>query len=131
MKIGLSFSRCVADIVNGTVDIDDVMVIVARTDFDPNVSEQWKSIWIGYSTRGEWWGLEEEAVLKVTMDLWNMGKLHQPRKFGAHPHRRPEYWLETILVEGDLDSNPMAKKAFDKFKTIAGLSNVTLDESYE
>lgn len=131
MKVGLSFSRCVADIVEGKVDINDVMVIIARTDFDPNVPDQWKSIWQGYSTRGEWWNLEEEATLKVTMDLWNMGKLHQPRKFGAYPRRRPEYWLETILVEGDLESNPMAKKAFEKFQTVAGLSNVTIDESYE
>ena len=32
MKIGLSYSRCVRDIVEGRVDIDDVLVIIARTD---------------------------------------------------------------------------------------------------
>ena len=36
MKIGLSYSRCVRDIVDGVVDIDDVLIIIARTNFDPH-----------------------------------------------------------------------------------------------
>ena len=131
MKVGLSFSRCVADIVNGAVDINDVLVVVARTDFDPTVAEEWSSIWNGYYNRGEWYGLTEADALAVTMELWNSGKMHQPRKFGAYPMRRPEFWLETVLVEGDLEANPAAKVAFEKFKTIAGLSSVALDESYK
>jgi len=47
MKIGLSYSRCVRDIVNGVVDIDDVLVLITRTDFDPRDNEQWQGIWIG------------------------------------------------------------------------------------
>ena len=41
MKIGLSYSRCVRDIVDGTVDIEDVLLIIARTDFDPHDDDQW------------------------------------------------------------------------------------------
>ena len=41
MKIGLSYSRCVRDIVEGKVDMADVLVIIARTDFDPHNDEQW------------------------------------------------------------------------------------------
>ena len=48
MKIGLSYSRCVRDIVDGRVDIDDVLVIIARTDFDPNDDTQWSGIWDDY-----------------------------------------------------------------------------------
>ena len=44
MKIGLSYSRCVRDIVEGKVDIADVLVIIARTDFDPNNDEQWQDV---------------------------------------------------------------------------------------
>ena len=51
MKIGLSYSRCVRDIVDGKVDIDDVLVVVARTDFDPHDDEQWADIWNGYRSR--------------------------------------------------------------------------------
>ena len=39
MKIGLSYSRCVLDIVEERVDINDVLVIIARTKFDPNELE--------------------------------------------------------------------------------------------
>ena len=36
------------DIYEGTVDIQDVLVIVARTDFDPDNDGHWSSIWKGY-----------------------------------------------------------------------------------
>lgn len=131
MKIGLSFSRCVADIVQGTVDIHDVLVVVARTDFDPNINEQWNSIWHGYESRGEWYGLDHDATKQVTLDLWNLGKLHQPRKFGAFPSRRPEFWLEAVLPSSELERNPAAKAAWNKFQNIAALTDVEIDDQYQ
>ena len=147
MKIGLSYSRCVRDIVDGKVDIDDVLIIIARTDFDPHDDEQWKSIWQGYAggsdanmMRGffggsnpEWSGYgdeQEDLFRSVSIELWEQGKFHQPRKFGAHPTRRPEIWLEAVLPNSELENNPTAKMAWDKFQTIAGLSSVTLDDKY-
>jgi hypothetical protein len=143
MKVGLSYSRCVRDIVDGKVDINDVLVVITRTDFDPHDDKQWKNIWQGYGgghgfgsifSAPEWSEYppeDEDKFRSVSIELWETGKMHQPRKFGAHPARRPEIWLETVLVEGDLEANPMAKKAFEKFQTVAGLSNVSLDESYK
>ena len=141
MKIGLSYSRCVRDIVEGTVDINDVLVIIARTNFDPTVDTQWAGIWEGYCFGGmshkEWGSYdydskEDEAKFRdVSIALWNQGKFHQPRKFGSHPQRRPEYWLETCLPDSELDNNPAAKKAWDQFQVIAGLSNVTIDKTYQ
>jgi len=147
MKIGLSYSRCVRDIVDGHVDIDDVLVIIARTDFDPHDDEQWASIWTGYGggttnayTRGffshsnpEWAGYsaEDEGKFRlISTELWDQGKFHQPRKFGAHPQRRPEIWLEAVLPSEELEKNPAAKTAWDKFQTVAGLTNVNLDKNY-
>ena len=138
MKIGLSYSRCVRDIVDGIIDIDDVLVVIARTDFDPHDDEQWASIWQGYRMRQGWSAPEwanyededEDKFRSVSIELWESGKLHQPRKFGAHPTRRPEIWLETVLVEGDLETNPAAKTAFEKFQTLAGLSSVNLNKEY-
>lgn len=141
MKIGLSYSRCVRDIVEGTVDINDVLVIIARTDFDPTVDTQWAGIWEGYCFGGmshkEWgaydyYSKEDEAKFRdVSIALWNQGKFHQPRKFGSHPQRRGEFWLETCLPDSELDRNPAAKKAWDQFQVIAGLSNVTIDKNYQ
>lgn len=148
MKIGLSYSRCVRDIVEGRVDIDDVLVIIARTDFDPRDDEQWQSIWHGYaggSTRGsmirmfsgsnpEWADYtdeDEDRFRSVSIELWESGKLHQPRQFGAHARRRPEIWLEAVLPSSELEKNPAAKIAWEKFQTIAGLTNVDLDKEYK
>ena len=136
MKIGLSYSRCVRDIIEGVVDYRDVLVLITRTDFDPHNDEQWKAIWMGYRFGGnpEWYeyGDEDEAKFRdVSKALWDQGKFHQPRKFGAQPQRRNEFWLETCLPSDELERNPMAKQAWDKFQTVAGLTGVKLDKTYQ
>jgi hypothetical protein len=148
MKIGLSYSRCIRDIVEGVVNMDDVLVIITRTDFDPNDDKQWSSIWQGYgggnqtySSRGifggsypEWAKYNDDDEIKfrnITQHLYKEGKIHQPRKFGANPARRPEIWLEAVLPSSELENNPAVKNAWDKFQTIAKLSSVNLDEKYQ
>ena len=144
MKIGLSYSRCVRDIVEGVVDINDVLVLITRTNFDPHDDEQWKGIWEGYGggnggamsiySMPEWGKYpaeDEDRFRSVSIELWETGKLHQPRKFGAHPTRRPEIWLETFLPPEELEMNPAVKRAWQQFQIVAGLSNVTdLDTEY-
>jgi hypothetical protein len=143
MKIGLSYSRCIRDIVDGVVDIRDVLVVIARTDFDPHNDEQWKAIWEGYGggqqfgnpwSNPEWidYPAEDEVKFRqVSIDLWEQGKFHQPRKFGAKPHRRSEFWLETCLPSSELERNPAAKIAWEKFQVVAGLTSITLDKDYQ
>ena len=146
MKIGLSYSRCVRDIVDGKVSIDDVLILITRTDFDPHDDEQWQGIWIGYGggtnngyTTGffsqsnpEWAGYHEEDKFRsISIMLYDDGKMHQPRKFGARPIRRPEIWLEAVLPDSELENNPAAKLAWEKFQTIASLSSVTMDDKYQ
>ena len=143
MKIGLSYSRCVRDIVEGLVDIRDVLVIVARTDFDPHNDDQWAGIWHGYaggSNRGSMirmfsgsnpeWGdysdEDEQRFRNVSCELWDAGKLHQPRQFGAHPRRLPYYWLETVLPDSELENRPAVKAAWDQFQILAGLTSTKI-----
>ena len=142
MKIGLSYSRCVRDIVDGKVDIDDVLVLITRTDFDPHDAEQWQGIWEGYGggqqfgspfSNPEWSNYpaeDEDRFRSVSIELWERGLFHQPRKFGARPQRRSEIWLEAVLPNSELEKNPAAKKAWDNFQMIAGLTNVKLDKEY-
>jgi hypothetical protein len=144
MKVGLSYSRCIRDIVDGVVDINDVLVVIARTNFDPHNDEQWAGIWEGYGGgnggamsifSAPEWGMysseDEDKFRQVSIELYDSGKFHQPRKFGAHPARRPEIWLETVLPSSELETNPAAKKAWDQFQTIAGLTSVNLDKDYQ
>jgi len=135
MKIGLSYSRCVRDIVQGRVDIDDVLVLISRTDFDPHNDEQWSDIWKGYryGLYPEWWDCgdrDEDHYRQVSRDLWDSGRLHQPRKFGYKPRRHSYHWLEAVLPSEELDANPTVKDAWEKFQMVAGLTNVKLDRTY-
>lgn len=128
MKVGASFSRCLRDIFEKKVEIKDVLVIIARTDFTPHDDEQWSQIWEGYTMGGmsnaEWIGLEahEEEMRSIAIDLYDCGKLHQPRQFKAHPRRLTEYWYDVILSEEVVSTNPAVKKAWDNYQMIAGLS---------
>jgi hypothetical protein len=139
MKIGLSYSRCVRDIVDGVVDINDVLVLITRTDFDPHNDKQWQEIWQGYHQRDGWSNPEwshytnedQDLFRNISIELYDTGKMHQPRKFGAHPSRRPEIWLEAVLPSSELKTNSAAKDAWDKFQTIAGLTNVKIDTEYQ
>jgi hypothetical protein len=138
VKIGLSYSRCVRDIVDGVVDISDVLIVIARTNFNPLVDEEWSDIWHGYHSRSGWsnpeWGNytdeDEDRFRSVSIELWESGRLHQPRKFGARAVRRSEIWLETVLVDEDLENRPAVKAAWDQFQMLAGLTNTTMDKDY-
>lgn len=137
MKIGLSYSRCLRDIVEGKVPYDEVLIIIARTSFDPRNDDEWHGIWTGYTNRHslwtnpEWYGCTNEDEFRaMSIMLWEDGKLHQPRLFGASAVRRHEYWLETILPDSELERNPAAKKAWEKFQTVAKLSGIHNDDEY-
>ena len=139
MKIGLSFSRCVRDIVEGRVDPADVLVVVARTDFDPHDDDQWSGIWAGYSggtylnINMEWGNTRhtEAEFRAASIDLWDQGKLHQPRKFGAYPRRLPYHWLEAVVSESDLEDSPAVKDAWEKFQMVSGLRGSPLNAHNE
>jgi hypothetical protein len=130
MKIGLSYSRCIRDIVDGKVDLTDVLVVIARTDFDPHNDEQWEGIWAGYHGYSPWsnpeWAsyedADEEKFRKISIELYDTGRLHQPRQFGAHPTRMPYYWLEASLPAEELESNPAVQRAWQQFQIVAGLA---------
>lgn len=132
MKVGLSFSRCIRDIIECRVDYDDVLVIIARTDFDPHNDRHWEGIWNGYRYGGlsnpEWAGAEptlsdedaNDVYRNVTKNLYDNGKLHQPRQFGAHPSRINYHWLDCIVPPEE--HNPAQQKAWDNYLLITDLA---------
>jgi len=126
MKVGLSLSRCMRDILEERVDIHEVLVVIARTDVDPRNDAHWKNIWDGYLYGGyshpEWAGLEdhEQEMRELLIDLYDAGKLHQPRQFGAYPQRMQYHWLECIVPQNEM--NPAQQKAWDNYKLITDLT---------
>jgi hypothetical protein len=132
MKIGFSFSRCVRDIAQGNVDINDVLIVISRTDLDPRDEEQWQSVWTGYRARQGWSAPEwidfdddqEDLLRDVAIELYESGRLHQPRQFDARLPRFPYTWLEATVISSDLEKNPAVKDAWNQFQTVAGLSGI-------
>jgi hypothetical protein len=130
MKIGLSLSRCVKDITDGVVDPEDVLVLVTGTEFDPTLDDQWDNIWHGYSFEHSIWGglrHREDEVRAIVLQLWHDGKIHQPRKFGVQPPGSSYHWREVVLMDEELDQNPAARMAWEKFKMIAELTNIKVE----
>ena len=131
-KIGLSYSRCLLDIVEQRVQPDDVLVIIARTDFDPHDDRSWNEIWHGYSRDSDWsmpvWSgsspHSEDEFRSYTLQLWDDGKIHQPRRYGAYAPALEHHWLDTILIADDIERVPAVKAAWDHFVMIAGLAGV-------
>ena len=142
MKVGSSLSRCARDIYEGKVDKNDVLVIVARTDIDPYNDLQWTSIWLGYGggqtigsiySQPEWSNIpaeDEQKLREVILDLYDAGKIHQPRKFGAHVQRLNHHWYDVILSPEDLKNNPAAESAWEDYKIAAKLGSAKRSAGY-
>lgn len=135
MKLGLSFSKCVKDIVNGTVDIDDVLVVVSGTRFDFTDSESWMSVFDGYTLGGYsnpvWQEMDYDEIYKVVDQLWTSGKLHQPRNFGSYPKSsnlaERIHWLEAIVDPVHGNSSVSEKEAWNHYKFITGLGGKVIN----
>jgi hypothetical protein len=116
-KIGLSLSRCVLDILEGTVKTNEVLVIVARTMFDYEKPDQWKSVFDSYRY-SYWSAFSDEEITQVMDELWRSGKIHQPRRFGGYAVRTEHAWIN-VHVEPE---NEAARQAFNHYQTLLGLS---------
>ncbi len=117
MKIGFSFGRCVRDVVNGTVELDDVLVIVAGTHVKDRphirrVIEQYLHI------EGYLIGLDPDRCHAVAEQLWDLGKLHQPRAYGTRPAHITEEHVWMDVVPTVLDMDPGVKEAWDQYRTL-------------
>ena len=121
-KVGLSYSRCLIDLVEEDVDYEEVLVIVTGTFFNPHDDDQWKSIWNGYKN-SSWrsYNDKEELFRAKTLELYDDGKLHQPRTFGGHHRSRSYHWLK-CMPDVNYD-HPAIKDAHDKLMEIIELVN--------
>jgi hypothetical protein len=83
MKVGLSLSQCVADIMNDVVSEAEVLVIITRTDFDPYNDAQWTNVLYGYignpGFNSSIWQdfIDQEYDLReLVQRLYDHGKIH-------------------------------------------------------
>jgi hypothetical protein len=115
MKIGFSLGRCVRDIVNGEVSIDDVAFLIAATNIkDP---EQLDNVIDHYMFEpGYLLGLDFEKCKEVARGLWSTNRIIQPRAQGMHRHAQPENSIWVDIFPTELSNNESVKKAWDAYR---------------
>jgi len=116
MKIGFSLGRCVRDIVNGSVSIDDVAFIIAATNI--HSEEQLKNVIEDYMYRDDdyLYGLDEATCQSIALDLWSTNKILQPRRQGMHRHRQPEnsIWVDMFPTTPSVSES--VKTAWEQYR---------------
>ena len=130
MKIGFSLGRCVRDIVNGEVSVDDVAFIIASTAIRER--ERLGPVIQDYMYRDEYlWGLEEEKCLEVAYLLWDCNKILQPRLQGLHRHMQPESSIWIDMFPTTTSNNESVKKAWDSYRFMIHMTENVDNESLE
>ena len=131
MKIGFSFGRCVRDIVNGSVSINDVAFIIAATAIHDE--EQLKNVVEQYMYRGDNYleGLDEEKCQEVALELWNSNRVLQPRRQGLHRHRQPENSVWVDMFPTVTSNSEAVKKSWDAYRFMLHMVENVDTESLE
>jgi hypothetical protein len=115
MKIGFSLGRCVRDIVNNEVSIDDVAFIITATAIRDKA--QLIPVIQDYLYRpGYLDGLDETKCIEVAEQLWNYNKLLQPRLQGLHRHMQPENAVWVDMFPTELSNNEAVKNAWNGYR---------------
>lgn len=122
MKIGFSFGRCVRDIVNGTVNIDDVLCVIARTCM-PTEHDLKYVVGQYLNHRGYLRGLDPDKCYEVGIELFRTGRILEPRANGIGVMQVPsEYvWMDLFPTVADVP-NESVKSAWDAYRMLIGLT---------
>jgi hypothetical protein len=130
MKIGFSFGRCIRDIVNGDISIDDVAFIITATNIRGR--EHIDHVISVYCREPNYLlGLEYEKCLEVAYNLWDTNRLLQPRAQGIHRHMQPESSIWVDMFPTELSQNESVKRAWDNYRFMIHMVENIDNESVE
>ena len=122
MKIGFSFGRCLKDLVNGTVKLEDVMCIIARTHMI--TEEHVKNVIKEYTYRRDYlMGLDPAECERIGLELWKSGKILEPRANGISASSVPRdyIWMDLYPTEADVTSDGV-KEAWETYRLMIALT---------
>jgi hypothetical protein len=133
MKIGFSFGRCIRDIARGEVDINDVLVIVARTRM-PDLESVVKVI-SDYMYRNDYLvGLDEGECQAIGAQLFESGRVHQARMesgniWGMGAAHNDAVWADVVPTT---HMNNQVKEAWNHYRFLLNMtSNIPEKEIYK
>jgi len=130
LKIGFSFGRCVRDIVKGEVAIEDVLCIIARTRMDSD--EHVRGVVHEYMYRpGYLYGLDATECERVGLELFNSGKILEPRANRINPMQVPaDYlWMDLFPTVPNAAADAV-QSAWDAYRILITLTEQLPEEGY-
>jgi hypothetical protein len=117
MKIGFSVGRCIRDIVNGEVGLDDVAFIIGATSM--HNKDHMKGVIDAYMQReGYLYGMDAAECHSIADHLWDMNKILQPRLQGIHRHMQPENAVWVDLFPTTSSKNTSVRTAWNNYRTM-------------
>ena len=130
MYIGTSLGGCLLSLMNKEVSLEDVMVIITRTDapdFEKfiNVVKAYHARGNPFATNPERYELHDyelDDLLLLAERLWYSGKIHQPRTFlGSTSYRHPflngdKLWFQVVPTIDN--TTPAVVDAYEKYKML-------------
>ena len=130
MKIGFSLGRCVRDIVNEKVSIDDVAFIITSTSIGNK--EQLANVILAYTAEPTYLhGCDYDQCVAVSEQLWDTNRLLQPRKQGLHRHAQPENAVWVDMFPTQLSENHSVKSAWDAYRFMLHMTENVDNEAVE
>ena len=132
MKIGFSFGRCLGSIVRGEVALDDVLVIIARTHMPQE--EHVRGVVAEYmNRRGYLQGLDQTECERVGLDLFNTGRILEPRanNIGAGRSVPRDYiWMDLFPTAPHGVQSVAVKQAWEHYRLLITLTEQLPEEGY-
>ena len=130
MKIGFSFGRCIRDIVNGDVSIDDVAFLITATNIK-DLDHLDNVISVYMTEPGYLLGLDHDSCKEVAHLLWSSNRVLQPRAQGMHRHAQPENSIWVDMFPTECSDNSAVKTAWDNYRFMLHMTENVDSEALE
>jgi hypothetical protein len=130
MKIGFSLGRCIRDIVNEKISIDDVAFIIASTHI--TTRERLADVILTYTAEPTYLhGCDYDQCMVIAEALWDTNRLLQPRRQGLHRHAQPENAVWVDMFPTMLSENQSVKTAWDAYRFMLHMTENVDNEAVE
>jgi len=130
MKIGFSLGRCIRDIVNEKISIDDVAFIIASTHI--TTRERLAEVILTYTAEPTYLhGCDYDQCMVIAEALWDTNRLLQPRRQGLHRHAQPENAVWVDMFPTMLSENQSVKTAWDAYRFMLHMTENVDNEAVE
>ena len=130
MKIGFSLGRCIRDIVNEKISIDDVAFIITSTSI--HTKEQLADVILMYTSEPNYlYNCDYDKCVEVDNMLWDNNRLLQPRRQGLQRHAQPENAVWVDMFPTQLSEKQSVKSAWDAYRFMLHMTENVDNEAVE